>query len=113
MNVVSDDHHSFPIAEDLIALGGCRRAALKVELLFERIEMIEIADVRTGADLEHHKWIALGCRPEVVELDAVAGCGDLLKILDDLVPTRELLIGAYREAEEGLGHGNGLRDGGK
>ena len=113
VDVVGDEDDGLSGAEDLVALGVGGGAALEVELTFQVLQLVEIAQVFGGADFEDDERIAVGGGAEVAEPDAVGAIGDGLHILDDLVPSNQLVIGADAEAEILLGalHGSGRAEG--
>ena len=103
VDVVGDEDDGLAGAEDLVALGVGGRAALEVELAFQGLQLVEIAQVFGGADFQQDEGIAVGGGAEVAELDAVRAVGDGLHVLDDLVPADQLLVAADAEAEVLLG----------
>ena len=113
VDVVGDEDDGLAGAEDFVALGVGGRAALEVELTFQVLQLVEIAQVFGGADFQEDERIAVGGGAEVAKLDAVGAVGDGLHVLDDLVPANQLFIAADAEAEILLGalHGSGCAEG--
>jgi len=99
VNVVGDENDRFAGAEDLVAFGVGGRAALEVELAFEGLDAVEVAQVIGRTDFHEHERIAAGGGTEIAEADPVAVGGDVLHVLDDLVPADEFLVAADAEAE--------------
>ena len=115
LQVISDDH--LALAEDLVALGVGRRAALEVQLPLQLLVAIEILQRLGRADFERDERIAVAGLAELAEADAVrVGRGEL-HVVDDLVPADQLVVGADLEAEKLLrrlqraGRGRGKRRG--
>ena len=76
VDVVGDEDDGLAVAEDLVALGLGGGAALEVELAFQVLQLVEIAQVLGGADFQQDERIAVGGRAEIAELDAVGAIGD-------------------------------------
>src|SRR5271154_4458429 len=115
MDVVGDQHHGLAFAEDLLAFLFRELAPLKIQSALQRLVMIQIAQRRWCGDLQHHERISVGGGTQVAVTHAVAGGGQFLKVLDNLVVADDLAVGADAESEVLLGGWNGLRrrDGGQ
>ena len=71
VDVVGDEDDGLAGAEDLVALGVGGGAALEVELAFQVLQLVEIAQVFGGTDFQQDEGIAVGGGAEIAELDAV------------------------------------------
>jgi len=79
---------------------------LKVEPAFELLEMIEILDRVGRADFEKDERIVVRSLAKLAQPHAIGSIRNHSHVLNDLIPTSELLVFADPKAEELLRRGD-------
>ena len=106
VDVIRNEDNRLAGTEDFVTFGVGRGAALEVELTFQVLQAIEVAEVFGRTDLQKDEGVAVRCGAEVPEPDAVRPVGEGLQVLDDLVPANQLPVAADAESEILLGRLN-------
>lgn len=111
VNAAGDQDDRLAGAEDLVALGFGRGAALKVELPLELLEAIEVFQRLGRADFDRDERVTVGRLAELTHADPIGCTRHEAHVLDDPVPAREFAVGSDPEAEKLLGrrHCGGAR----
>ena len=77
-----------------------RRAALEVQLALELLVAVQVLQRVGRADFEGDERVALAGLAELAEAHAVGTGRRELHVLDDLVPARQLVVGADLEPDK-------------
>ena len=95
-----DEHDRLAVPEDFVAIARARRAVLEVQAAFQLLVAVEIFQRLGRRNLEGDERIALAGLSQIAEPDAVGSGRDELHVVDDLVPPRELVVGADLEPDK-------------
>src|SRR6185436_18115442 len=92
VNAACHEDDDLALPENVVALARAWRATLKVELPLEFLVAVDVLQRVCRADFDGDEWIPVRRFSQVTDADAIGSGRDELHVLDDLVPSRELVV---------------------